>query len=106
MHVSTFKEMLPYYFAAGHIHYARYGQYYLNSVKWLPKEVLSHFIKGEHVMRHNPGFWNGILSDMYIETTFIRYGHDKGGIIGITLKPETLKVWALSLYTCKGIELS
>ena len=71
LHVSTFKEMLPYYFAAGHIHYARYGQYYLNSVKSLPKEVLSHFMKGEHVMRHNPGFWNGIWSDMYIETTFM-----------------------------------
>ena len=27
LHIATFKEMLPYYFAAGHIHYARYGQY-------------------------------------------------------------------------------
>ena len=46
-------------------------------------------------MRHVPGIWNGIWSDMFIETTVIRYGHGPGGIIGITLKPETLKTWAL-----------
>ena len=28
---------------------------------------------------------------------------DRGGIIGITLKPETLKTWAYSLHTCHGI---
>ena len=78
----------------------------MKSVELLPEEVLSRFMKGEHVMRHNPGFWNGIWSDMYIETTFMRYGHNKGGIIGITLKPEMLKVWALSLYTCNSLESS
>ena len=41
---------------------------------------------------------------MFIESTFMRYGHGKGGIIGITLKPETLKVWALSLHICSNIE--
>ena len=47
-------------------------------------------MKGFHVMRHVKGLWNGIWSDMFIETTFIRYGHGKPGIIGITLKPQTL----------------
>ncbi len=61
----------------------------------LPENVLVHFLNGEHVMRHVPGIWNGLWSDMYIETTFMRYGHGQGGIIGITLKPETLKIWAL-----------
>ena len=28
-------------------------------------------------------------------TTFMRYGHGKTGIIGLTLKPETLNVWSL-----------
>ena len=53
-------------------------------------------MKGEHVMHHFPGLWNGIWSDMYIETTFMRYGHEKSGIIGVTLKPETMEVWCLS----------
>ena len=28
----------------------------------------------------------------------MRYGHSHGGIIGITLQPETLKIWALGLH--------
>ncbi|KAJ8884145.1 hypothetical protein PR048_016002 [Dryococelus australis] len=61
----------------------------------LPAEVRQYFIEGQYVMRHNPSVWNGIWSEMYIDTTFIRYGHGKGGTIGISLKPETLKTWAL-----------
>ena len=30
----------------------------------------------------------------------MRYGHSHGGIIRITLKPTTLKRWALSLHLC------
>ncbi len=41
---------------------------------------------------------------MYIETTLMRYGHGHGGIIGITLKPDTLKTWALSLHICSSRE--
>lgn len=41
---------------------------------------------------------------MFIETTFMRYGHGPNGIIGITLKPETLKTWALGLHICSRLE--
>ena len=34
----------------------------------------------------------------------MRYGHGKRGIIGVTLKPETLKVWSLSLHNCSRLE--
>ena len=36
----------------------------------LPKDVLAMFLKGEHVMRNQSGLWNGMWSDMFIETTF------------------------------------
>ena len=49
-------------------------------------------MKGAHVMRHISGLWKGLWSDMFIEITFMRYGHGKAGIIG--------KTWALSLYVC------
>ena len=49
----------------------------------LPKEILTHFLKGEHVMSHMPGIWNAIWSDMYIESTFMRYGHGPNDIVGI-----------------------
>ena len=29
LHLRTFRKMLPYFFAAGHVNYARYGLYYL-----------------------------------------------------------------------------
>lgn len=98
LHLDAVQQMLPYFFASGHVNYARYGTYYLQSMQNLPPDVQEKFMKGLHVMHHNPGFWNGIWSDMYIETTFMRYGHSHGGIIGITLQPETLKTWALGLY--------
>ena len=65
----------------------------------------SHFMKGEHVMHHSAGLWNGIWSDMIIETIFMRYGHAPDGIVGITLKPETLKVWPLVCLHAAGWNL-
>lgn len=104
LHLVAVKQMLPYFFAASHVNYARYGLYYLRSMESLGNEEIVMFMKGQHVMHHVPGLWNGIWSDMFIETTFMRYGHGPGGIIGITLKPETLKTWALGLHICCRLE--
>ena len=38
-------------------------------------------------MRHNPGVWNGIWSEVFIESTLMRYGKIPGGVAGVTLKP-------------------
>ena len=65
----------------------------------LPDELLQEFLKGKHVMRHNRGIWNAIWSDMFIESTFMRYGHQAGGLTGLTLKPSDVTRWALSLHT-------
>ena len=106
LHLEMVREMLPYFFAANHVHYARYGLNYLRCMERLPKELLDAFMKGQHAMHHNAGIWNGIWSDMFIETTFMRYGHGPKGIIGIPLKPETLKTWALGLHICSKVDES
>ena len=54
-------------------------------------------------MRHMNDNWYGIWIDMCIESTFMKYGHGRAGIIGITLKPETLKTLALSRHTCSQL---
>ena len=54
-------------------------------------------------MHHNHGVFNGIWSDMAIETTYMRYGHGQSGIICLTLRTETLKVWAYSLHACNTV---
>ena len=105
-HLWCLKKMLPYSYAAPHVHYARYVLLHLRDMKSLPSNVLDKFLKREHVMRHIPGLWNGIWSDMFIKSTFMRYGHGKRGIIGITLKPETMKVWALGLHLCSSMDAS
>lgn len=79
LHLQCVKEMLPYFFASGHVNYARYGLYYLRSMENMPEECRSRFLKGEHTMRHVPGLWNSIWSDMFIESTFMRYGHGNQG---------------------------
>ena len=47
LHLATYKPMLPYFFAAGHVNYAIYGLCYLREVERLPLVVLSHFMEGE-----------------------------------------------------------
>ena len=96
--------MLPYYFAGGHVNYARYGMYYLRNMENLPTEVLSHFLKGHHVTRHIHGVWNAIWTDQFIETTFMKVGKSTCGIIGVTLKPKVVQTWALSRHICGQIE--
>ena len=66
LHLATYTQMLPYFFAAGHVIYARYGLCYVREMERLPQEMWSYFMKGEHVMHHSAGLWNGIWSDMMI----------------------------------------
>ena len=100
LHLSCLKQMLPLFFSAGHFNYARSALYYLRSMEALPREITDRFLAGEHTMHHQCGIRNGIWSNMAIETTYMRYGHEKGGIIGLTQHPETLKVWAYSRHAC------
>lgn len=100
LHLLTVRYMIPNFFAAHHPNYAHYGLYYLRSVEALPHNILQKFMNGDHVTRHTPGTWNAMWTDMMIETTFMRNGKGPRGIIGVTLKPNTLKTWALSLYSC------
>ena len=45
---------------------------------------------------YNPSFWN--------KTTLMRYGKGREGLVAGTLKPSTVKRWALSLHITSWIE--
>ena len=96
LHLFAVEKMLSYFFASGHIHYARYGLYYLRCMQCLHPRFMKRFMAGEHVMHHQDGLWNGIWSDLFIETTYMRYGHGPSGITGSTLNESTLVIWAFS----------
>ena len=100
LHLCAVEKMLPYFFASSHVNYARYGLVYLRSMKRLPSAILKRFMTGQHVMRHQDGLWNAMWSDLFIETTYMRYGHGPSGIIGSTLNESTLAIWALSQSAC------
>ena len=52
MHLWAVKQMMPYFFAAGHLNYVKYGLCYMRAMERIPDEALKQFMKGEHVMRH------------------------------------------------------
>ncbi len=78
LHIRCVKESLPLFFAAKHHQYARYGVVYLRTMECLPDSVYEHFMKGHHVVHLRAGLWNGIWSDMGIETTWMKKGHGPG----------------------------
>ena len=100
LHLLSVKDMCLYYFAAGHQNYSQCGMYYLRQAEALGGELLERILKGERVTHHIQGVWNGIWSYMMFESTFFQYGKGPSGIIGITLPPNTLGIWALSLHIC------
>lgn len=104
LHLLAAEAMLPYFGAAAHWNYFRYGIVYIMKMSKMPMELLKHFLNREHVMRHQPGIWNGIWSDMMIETTMMRYGHGPNGVIGITFNQKALERWALSMHISSQLQ--
>ena len=95
--------MLPYFYAAGHLNYSRYELVYLRSMDKLEGDILDRFMRREHVTSHQRGLWNGMWTDMSIETTCMRYGHGPMAVVGITLGEHALCRWALSLRICSRL---
>ena len=76
LHLWAVGEIILFFFAVGYCNYARHGLYYLQSMEQLPDNHLHEFLKGEYVMRHRPSIQIGVCPDMFIESTFMRYGHE------------------------------
>lgn len=88
----TLERMLPYFFIAGHHHYARYITHHVLEMRHqLPPVAKTELMSGAFVCRHQGGSWNSVSSDQFGEQTAIRIG--KGGLKGITLSPEMVAEW-------------
>ena len=77
LHLHCCKKMIPNFFAAGHWNYARDSIVYLRSIEKMPTNLLNRFMNGEHVIRIKDGLFNGIWSDMAIETMYMKVGKGK-----------------------------
>ena len=100
LHYYACKQMMPYFFAASHWNYARDGLVYIRSMERLPNSVLTPFLEGKHVVYLAEGLWNGIWTDMSIESTYMKIGKGPSGIIGVTTKERSVKIWSHSHHLC------
>lgn len=98
-------EMLPYFFATGHHHYARYITMYLQEVKSLPHEARKDLVKGCHVCRHATGA-PAVSSDQFGEQTYIKQGKGCGGLKGISTNAEQVAVWINSFSICAHVSIA
>jgi len=107
LHLYCVKQMLPYFFSAGHWNYARYGFWYLCEMQGaLPDAAKEMFMTGDHVCRHREGVWNAVFSDQFREQTYIRYGKAKGGLVGLILSSDQVAGWVLSYHIGNMVSLS
>ena len=81
----TMKQMMKYFFLAGHVQYARYLTQYLIEIRAHPEDNV------DLVCRHQDGYWNAVSSDQFGEQTAIRIG--KGGLKGMTLSADLVSEW-------------
>jgi hypothetical protein len=103
LHHHCLQRMLPYFYAAGHWHYARHISWYLQEMSCLPQDAKTDLIAGAFVCRHSTGVWNSVSADQFGEQTYIRYGKSKGGLVGITLSAEQVACWVLSFPFCQRV---
>ena len=66
------QKMLPYFFEAGHHHYARYISWHLLEMQHLPQDAKKDLLDGAHVCRHSEGA-SAVSSDHFREQTYIKH---------------------------------
>ena len=99
------KRMLPYFFVAGHHHYARYISWHLRAMQHIPLETKQNLLNGAHVCRHTEGA-AAVSGDQYGEQTYIKQGNQAGGLKGISTNPEQVAVWIESIGVCSYLAMA
>jgi len=79
--------MLPYFFAAGHHHYARWITWHLREMQHLPSVAKDDLLAGSHVCRHSDGA-PAVNADMFGVQAYIRQRKGAEGMKGISTNPE------------------
>ena len=94
LQIASAETMLPYFMAAGCYHYARYGTFYVHHMCSLSSTVLKQ-PQHDCSLRRLPGYFNGIPTDQFIETAYMRLGHGPGGATGLAINERQMTVWAV-----------
>ena len=101
--------MIPHFFAAGHLPYAKYVRLYLQQTKALEKTIPADEIvmlaeKGYFTIRRLDEFWCGNFSDQTINQFLMRMMITSGGMThGQGITDSTLTQWVHALPRCVPI---
>ena len=101
----SLEAMMPYFFAAGHMNYARYITWYLRNVENLPTTAKNDVMEGAHVCRHSDG-GTPVPADQFGEQTYIRRWKGAGGLRGTSTNAEQVAVWVGSFSVCAHVDLA
>ncbi|KAJ8669139.1 hypothetical protein QAD02_000398 [Eretmocerus hayati] len=101
LHLKTIFEMLPYFYAAGHIHYAKYAHIYLQTMlrleeimKDAPEEYKKFVELRFFTIRRSHKFWCGSWVDFVIEQMLMKNLKGRGGVIERGMRESTLSKWS------------
>ena len=101
LHLASVAKMIPYFFAADRVNYARWACVYLADMKKLPftaASVHQEFLDGNHPVKRSRQRFNQVWTDMALEQSANRDSKTKGGIIGISKQPGALNRWFLTAH--------
>ena len=85
LHIHSVQEMIPFFFASGHLHYAKSSLLYLQNMETLEERLSATEYErftsnGFFTIRRSAKFWGGIWTDLTIEQTLMRKLKARGGL--------------------------
>ena len=95
LHLSSFKDMLPYFHRYDHTNYAHWGPVFLELMHQLSKEVENKFRRGNFVVKGSEKAFNQVDPDHSLEW-INGVGKRSGGKVCITKTISALTRWTLS----------
>ena len=99
LHLSTTAAMIPHFFSMDRPNYSRWLPVYIADMQQLDKthpRVYEEFMRGNHTISRSGQPFTQVSTDMALEQSINLDSKTKGGIIGITKKPEALERWFLT----------
>ncbi len=98
LHMSSFKQMLPWFAVYDHVNYTRWGLVYLADMSILPQtaaRVFDEFENGNFVVKKTSKTFNQLSVDQALEHVN-KQGKVAGGLIGITRSESAREKWCLT----------
>ena len=100
LHLSSLRNIMPWFFSYDRTNYARYSPAYWLEMKNLEKThpyVYSHLVQGEFSVQRLTAYgFSKVACDQTIEQTANRDSKTKGGLTGISLSKGAVHRWVMS----------